>query len=213
MPAKKRNLFPDPRLAEGEDGLVAIGGELGVDWLTAAYRQGIFPWPHEGYPLLWFSPPERGVIDFSELHLPESFKKWVKKNKESIQVRWNGDFESVIKACAQQKRKGQKGTWITNEMIQAYIQFFAAGSAICLECFRNEKLIGGIYGVKSKNYCSLESMFHTESNASKYALWQAILKLKSLGYDWVDIQMVTDVSGQFGGKYIPRDEFLKRIGQ
>lgn len=205
--------FPDPRLADGEEGLVAVDGELEVDWLVSAYEQGIFPWPHEGYPLLWFSPPKRGVLDFKDLHLPHSFKKWVRKNESDIEVRWNGDFESVIRACALQKRTGQKGTWITKDMIMAYIRLFNAGHAICVECFRDNKLIGGTYGVRSKKYCSLESMFFREPNASKYALVKAVENLKQLGFDWVDIQMVTDASEQFGGKYISRDQFLKRISR
>ncbi len=230
----------NPRLST-EEGLVAIGGSLTADRLIEAYSLGIFPWPHEGLPMLWFSLDPRGVLDFSELHLPRSFQKFLKKRKlhqdlkippevishttslESFDTKKTGillpwtvtrdqAFEQVLEECEKQPRKGQQGTWITPEVRSAYFELFNRGHAHSIEVWEDDELIGGIYGVMSKNYFSGESMFHKKDNASKVALYELIQWLKSLGMNWLDIQMVTSVSESFGGKYIPREEFLRRIG-
>lgn len=207
----KRKYFPDPRVVPTESGIICVGGEMSAEVLQEAYAWGIFPWPHDDLPLLWFCPDERGVLDFKDLHLPKSFQKWLKKNESQIEIRFNHDFKAVITRCAEKKRKGQKGTWITNEIKKAYVDLFKEGHAFSLECYREKKMIAGIYGVKSLNYCSCESMFFEEPNASKLAFYKLIQKLQSEGLTWVDIQMVTDISGQFGGKYITKRQFLKRV--
>ena len=204
--------FPDPRVTKTEQDILCVGGELDAEILEEAYAWGIFPWPHDDLPLLWFCPEERGVLDFEDLHLPRSFQKWLKKNEPQIEIKFNHDFKKVIARCAEKKRPGQKGTWITADIKRSYLELFKTGGAYCLECYRDGQLIGGIYGVKSAKYYSCESMFFDEPNASKLALYKLIEKLKSEGHKWLDIQMVTDVSGQFGGKYISKKKFLKRIG-
>lgn len=202
--------FPDPRLTTPE-GIVAIGGQLNVETLKAAYEKGIFPWPQEGYPMIWFCPDPRGVIDFSDFHIPESLQKFAKKN-EHWQFTINQDFPVVIKNCRLQKRPNQNGTWILPEMQKAYVDFFKAGYVKSLECWENDELIGGIYGVEVNGIFAGESMFFKKENASKMCLWKMIEHQKSLGREWIDIQMVTPVTEAFGGKYISRDDFLKRLG-
>ena len=140
------------------------------------------------------------------------FKNGSKKNEGQIEIKFNHDFKKVISLCAEKKRPGQKGTWITAGIKRSYLELFKAGGAYSLECYRGDELIGGIYGVKSPKYYSCESMFFNEPNASKLALYKLIQRLQLEGHTWLDIQMVTDVSGQFGGKYISKKKFLKRIG-
>lgn len=215
-----QELFPNPRHSTPE-GLVAVGGSLTVSALKEAYSKGIFPWPQEGLPMLWFSPDPRGVLDFSELHIPKSLKKFAKKNSH-WKFTFNRAFTLVIQSCSQQSRRGpngelQNGTWIIPEVQTAYRQMFEQGHILSCECWEGENLIGGIYGMLTllKNgqlLFSGESMFYKKSNASKMAFWHLIQHLQAQGHRWIDIQMVTEVTQMFGGKYIPREEFLQRIG-
>jgi leucyl/phenylalanyl-tRNA--protein transferase len=209
-----KSLFPDPRQSTPE-GLVAVGGDLSVNTLKDAYSRGIFPWPQEGLPMLWFSPDPRGVLDFSELHVGRSLQKWLKANVD-LKVTCNQATQKVIQACRQKKRPGQAGTWILPEMETAYTELNKNGWGISIEIWREENLVGGIYGVlasaPSGKYFSAESMFYSVSNASKLALLELVRELKKRGLTWMDLQMVTDVSSQFGAKLISRDEFLKRLG-
>lgn len=193
------------------DDLVAIGGALNLSNLVEAYSRGIFPWPQEGLPLLWFSPQKRGVLFFEEFHLPQSLQKFIKKQKGKYQVSVNQDFKQVMLECQLQKRKGQAGTWILDEMIPAYVQLHEKGLALSVEIWRDEVLVGGIYGVLINNVFSGESMFHKETNMSKLALMHLIEELKRRSLNWMDIQMVTPLLENFGGRYIPRSEYLKLI--
>ena len=203
-------LFSNPRHPTIED-ILAVGGVLDWKILKHAYQHGIFPWPHEGYPLLWFAPAERGIIDFKDLHLSRSFKKWLKKNESEFEIRNNTCFAEVMRQCRLQKRQGQKGSWINDEIEHSYLELHQKGFAFSLEVFRKNKLLGGIYGVKSEKYSSCESMFHLEENISKLALYKLIQKLQNESNSWMDIQMVTPVCESFGGKLIPKDQFLRRI--
>lgn len=203
--------FPNPKYTETLEGIILVGGKLSVENLIESYSLGIFPWPHEGYPLLWFCPDERGIIDFKDLHIPTSLKKWIKKNQDQIKVTVNQDFPEVIRECRSQKRKGQRGTWITDAIEKNYIALAKKGYALSVECWQGEELVGGIYGVLSKKYFSCESMFFKKSNMSKYAFLKLVEHLKELKLNWMDLQMVTDVSESFGAKYISKKEFLKRI--
>jgi leucyl/phenylalanyl-tRNA---protein transferase len=219
-------IFPDPENAN-EDGLVAVGGELNNETITAAYQKGIFPWPQEGLPWLWFCPNPRGVLDFEDFHVAHSLKKEIKRqnldftkfNVESVKsgltLSVNQNFSEVIANCRLQSRPGQEGTWILPEMQKAYENLFKLGGILSFEVWessnKNKVLIGGLYGVKSKNYFSAESMFYKKSNASKIALVFAVEYLKQMGMSWMDVQMVTPVSESFGAKYISRKEFLSRI--
>jgi leucyl/phenylalanyl-tRNA--protein transferase len=204
-------IFPDPRVTETIDDIILVGGTLNAGNLVESYNLGIFPWPHVGYPLLWFCPERRGILDFKDLHISTSLKKWIKKNELLISITINKNFSQVIKECRQQKRAGQDGTWINNAIEKSYTELHQMGGAVSVECWQDGEMISGIYGVQSKNYFSCESMFFKKSNASKYAFIQLVLYLQSLGQNWMDLQMVTDVSGSFGGKYISKEKFLKKI--
>jgi leucyl/phenylalanyl-tRNA--protein transferase len=210
MPASR---FPDPRDASPE-GVVAVGGNLEVATLVDAYVHGIFPWPQEGLPMLWFSPFERGWIDLSkEIPIParfeRKFKKW--KREGRVEVRIDTAFREVLSHCQISKRKGQDGTWILPEMVDAYLRLHEAGLAHSIETWIEGKLVGGLYGVFVKGVFSGESMFHTEPDAGKVALITMLRLLKTSGFEFVDVQMVTPIVAQFGGELIFRDEYLTRL--
>lgn len=206
---KRKIVFP-PIDDATEDGLVAVGGDLEVDTLITAYRQGIFPWPVSvELPLAWFSPDPRGVIILDEIHLPKSFEKYLKKNP--FQVTYNQKMKEVILECARVPRKNQPGTWITPDIIKGYEKLHQEGLAYSVEVWNEDTLAGGLYGVSMGEFCSGESMFMKEDNASKVALWTLLQHLKSKGIGFLDTQMVTPVVEQFGGKYIDRDEFLDML--
>jgi leucyl/phenylalanyl-tRNA--protein transferase len=203
--------FPDPWiLPEDSDGLIYIGGNLSIENLINAYSLGIFPWPlEEIYPLFWFCPEPRGVLDFVDLHIPKSVKKWQKKNP--YRFTFNQAFEQVMMECSKQPRPGQEGTWIIPTMMPAYKKFHEEGFAHSIECWREDRLVGGLYGVYIKGVFSGESMFHLEPNTSKLCLIEMAKKLKSLGLKWMDIQMLTPVTELLGGHYISRRDFLLRL--
>jgi leucyl/phenylalanyl-tRNA--protein transferase len=207
--------FPSVELAD-EHGLLAQGGDLEVSSLVLAYSEGIFPWPYSDYhPITWYSPDPRGVLDYSDLHLSTSFKKFIKKT--DLVVKFNEDFEEVILGCAAStNRKGQdpnsmSSTWITRKMIEAYIALYYAGHAHCVSVYQGDQLVGGLYGVKIKKFYSGESMFYKETGASKLALFSLMESLKEKGISWIDTQMVTPVVQSLGGKEIKRSEFLERL--
>lgn len=206
----RRIVFPPVHEAT-EDGLVAVGGDLEVDTLLTAYRNGIFPWPISvELPLAWFSPDPRGVLDFHELHLSRSFEKFLRKN--TYRVSFNQDFKNVILSCARMRRKNQPTTWITPDILTGYEKLFKEDLAYSVEVWNEEnKLVGGLYGVVMGQFVSGESMFMLEDGASKFGLYSLIEHLKTKGIKWLDTQMVTPVVEQFGGKYIDREDFLERL--
>lgn len=216
MPTPRAILqFPDPRNAPA-DGLLAVGGNLQVDTLLTAYRQGIFPWPQgspEETPLLWFSPDPRGILFFKDLHIPTSLQRFEKNafQKKGWTIAINTQFENVMRSCADAKRPGQRGTWITEEMIQGYLALHKAGNAHSLEILEKGKLVGGIYGVAVEGAFAAESMFYRKPNASKLALVALCRTLASQGAEWIDIQMVTPTLAQFGAREIPRDTYLSLL--
>lgn len=201
-------IFPDPRDAT-EDGLLCIGGDLQLPTLLEAYGRGIFPWPQEGYPLLWFSPPQRGVIDFADVHFSHRFMRDARKS--NLNFTFNRAFEQVIEACATSPRSHETGTWILPEMQRSYIRFHQAGFAHSVEAWRDGQLVGGLYGVYVSGVFSGESMFYRETNASKLCLYRLIEFLKRKGLQWMDTQMVTPLVAAIGGKYVSRNEFLDRL--
>jgi leucyl/phenylalanyl-tRNA--protein transferase len=206
---KRKIIFPSINDSTA-DGLVAIGGDLETDTLKTAYEQGIFPWPYSvEFPLAWFSPDPRGVIDLDELHTSKSFKKFL--NKTNFKVTFNQSFNTVIRSCATMKRKNQAGTWITPDIITSYEKLHAEKMAYSVEVWDEIHLVGGLYGVVMGNFISGESMFSIQDNASKLALYSLITHLKSINIQWIDTQMVTSIVSQFGGKYIPRKHFLERL--
>lgn len=203
--------FPPVETAD-ENGLLALGGDLEVPTLILAYRQGIFPWPiSDEFPLAWFSPDPRGIIEFTDLNVNKRFQRYLQKT--SLKFTCNQDFESVIRHCSKVPRNQQSGTWITDEVIQSYLELFKRGMAYSLEARDGDELVGGIYGVCIDGIITGESMFHTRPNASKFCLCALLILLNSQGINWLDTQMVTPVIKGLGGKEIPRKEFLKRINQ
>lgn len=201
--------FPPVDSAD-EHGLVALGGDLELDSLLLAYSQGIFPWPiSEEYPLAWFSPDPRGILAFDKLHLSKSFRKFLKHNP--YEIKFNTNFEAVIMNCARVLRADQSSTWITDEIINAYIELHKNGFAYSVETYLEDRLVGGVYGVCINRFYSGESMFHLEDNASKVALVSLMYMLKQRDIGWIDTQMVTPVVKALGGLEIERDMFLKML--
>jgi len=205
MPVRR---FPDPRSAT-VDGIVAIGGDLEPETLQCAYAQGIFPWPVAGLPLLWFSPPERGVLDFAELHIPRSLAR--ARRRCGYRLTIDAAFSSVIRACASTPRPGQLGTWITPEIIVAYERLHALGIAHSVEAWADDCLVGGIYGVDAGGAFAGESMFYRAPDASKIALLHLVEHLAARGLDWLDIQVLTPHMARLGARAMPRDAFLARL--
>ncbi|RMG45150.1 MAG: leucyl/phenylalanyl-tRNA--protein transferase [Candidatus Dadabacteria bacterium] len=198
--------FPPHELAD-EYGLLAVGGDCEVDSLLLAYRNGIFPWPVYDDILTWFSPPKRAVLFFKDLHIPRSLKKLRKKNLFTFAIDRN--FNEVINQCATSPNRGdQSGTWITKQIIEGYIELHKAGYAHSIECYSEDKLVGGLYGVSIGAMFAGESMFYTEPNASKLALLYLIDYLRNQQVDWIDCQVMTPLLKQFGAIEIPRAEFL-----
>lgn len=164
--------------------------------------------------MLWFSPAERGWIDLSkEIPVPSrferKFEKW--KREGRVEVRIDTAFREVLSHCRVSKRKGQDGTWILPEMVDAYVRLFDAGLAHSIETWLDGKLVGGLYGVFIHGVFSGESMFHTEPDAGKVALLTMLRLLKASGFEFVDVQMVTPIVAQFGGELVFRDEYLTRL--
>ena len=200
--------FPDPRTASPE-GIVAIGGDLHPESVLAAYRRGIFPWPVEKLPLLWFCPAERGVLDFAALHLPRSLRR--ARRQSTLRCTIDHAFEAVIRGCANTPRPGQQGTWITPAVVQAYVRLADLGIAHSVEAWAGETLVGGLYGVDVDGAFAAESMFHHRPNASKLALLHLIDHLRARGLDWIDVQTLTPHMARLGARLAGRDEFLQRL--
>lgn len=200
--------FPDPRTASPE-GIVAIGGDLHPDSVLAAYRQGIFPWPVEKLPLLWFCPAERGVLHFRELHVPRSLAH--ARRQAVFRCTIDCAFAAVIRGCAETPRPGQHGTWITPAVIAAYVRLHEMGIAHSVEVWQGEALVGGVYGVDVDGVFAAESMFYRRANASKLALLHLIDHLRGGGLDWMDVQTLTPHMQRLGARLIAREDFLELL--
>lgn len=198
----ERLLFPDPDLAD-PDGLLAVGGDLSAKRLILAYQNGIFPWYSDETPILWYAPHERCVIFPLEIKISKSTKQVLRSNKFAITV--NQCFEQIIAACSSVERKDQDGTWITDEMMVAYIQLHQLGHAHSIEVWFENNLVGGLYGVQTGNVFCGESMFSLMSNASKIGL----IHLCNMGFDMIDCQMHTPHLESMGAKMISRQEYMK----
>lgn len=208
MPVVK---FP-PVDAANSDGLLAIGGSLDIETIEQAYREGIFPWPvSEEFPLTWFAPNPRGILDLRDFHIPRSLQKFL--NKKPYEIRFNQNFEEIINLCATRKRKHEEGTWINKDIINGYIEMFRQEKAYCAGAYEGEKLVGGLYGVCLGEIISGESMFYLKKNASKAALVELALLLREKGVPFLDTQMVTPVIASLGGKTIRRKAFMQRLEQ
>lgn len=190
------------------DGLLAVGGNLGVDTLLLAYRGGIFPWFNEGDPLLWWSPSQRMVFIPGKLHLSRSLLKLLRKNR--YQVTFDHDFSALIKTCASCYQSNQ-GTWITADMITAYTALHLAGHAHCVEVWRDGELVGGLYGVALGQVFFAESMFSKESNTSKIALAALSEQLANWGFQLVDCQNYSTHLQSLGAGLISRECYINYL--
>ena len=190
-------------------GLLAVGGDLSKERLLEAYRLGIFPWYSDDQPILWWSPDPRLVLDLKDFKISRSLSKTLKKGV--FQVTFDHAFEEVIQACAVVPRAAQNGTWITEEMQEAYINLHGLGYAHSVESWFGGKLAGGLYGVSLGKAFFGESMFHLKTDASKVALATLVEKLKSWDFHFIDSQMTTEHMVRLGAKELPRRIFLKRL--
>jgi len=198
--------FPDPETA-GEDGLLAMGGDLEPSTLLKAYSQGIFPWYSDETPVLWWSPDPRMVLFPDRLKISKSLSQSIRNR--GYRVLLDNDFPSVIRRCARVFRTDQDGTWITREMEKAYTRLHFEGYAHSAETYLDNRLVGGLYGVSLGAIFFGESMFHEERDASKVALFHLLQQLKEWDFDLIDVQQSTTHMRSLGAEDIPRKEFLK----
>jgi len=204
--SRRSFVFPDLDEAD-ESGLLAIGGDLSVDRLKLAYSKGIFPWYEKGMPILWWSPDPRMVLFPDKMIISHSLKQSIKKQQFRVTI--DTAFEKVIKNCAKTPRKGERGTWITREMKNAYIDLHEAGFAHSAEAWLDGELVGGLYGVAIGKAYFGESMFHHVTNASKVAFYHLVEKLSSWDFKIIDAQVYTNHLESLGGEMIPRSQYIQ----
>lgn len=205
MRRKRRVLFPPAEWAT-PDGVIAVGGAPDPDTLEAAYRRGIFPWPHEGLPLLWFCPDPRFVLVPEEAHIGRSLRKTMRRGL--FEVRADTAFAEVMRSCARKERPGQPGTWILPEMIDGYTALHREGIAHSIEAWRDGQLVGGLYGISLGGIFFGESMFADVPDASKVAFATLLANLVHWEFDLVDCQSYTEHLATFGAEDWPREDFL-----
>ena len=199
--------FPPTHLAS-RDGLLAIGGDLSPERLLLAYRNGIFPW-YEGEDILWWSPDPRFVLFPSEIKISKSVKPLLNRNAFDFTI--NKAFKDVIGRCKKIYRPGQEGTWITKEVEEAFIRMHQLGYAHSAEVWKNDELVGGVYGLKLGKVFFGESMFSDLSNASRFAFIRYTEHLKKEGVELIDCQVYTEYLESFGAKMINGKEFKKLL--
>lgn len=204
----KTMAFPAAHQAD-ENGIVAIGGDFLPQRLLLAYQAGIFPWPHQGLPILWFCPNPRFVLDLKQIKVSRSLAKAIRQSTLTIKADHN--FLAVMKRCQQANRQHQEGTWITDEMINGYYKLFQQGFAHSIEAYENDALVGGLYGVSLGSIFFGESMFFLQSNASKICLVSLVAHLLDWRFSLIDCQAHTHNLENFGAKAIDRDYFLSLI--
>ncbi len=200
--------FPDPETAD-RDGLVGVGGNLSPGMLLSAYSQGIFPWFNEGEPVLWWSLDPRFVLYPRNIRISRSMKKFMKKGEYTLSL--DRDFPGVIRNCKEIRRKGQGGTWITDDMEAAYVRLHRDGYAHSVEVWRDDELKGGLYGISLGAAFFGESMFALEPNCSKLALIYLARILRELDFDMIDCQQHTEHLGSLGAEDLPRKRFLREL--
>lgn len=202
--------FPDVNQAN-RDGILAIGGDLSPKRLQLAYKSGIFPWFEVGDPILWWSPNPRMVLFLEELKISKSMRNVL--NKGEFSVTFNQNFRDVISYCQKVKRDCQNGTWITNDMIEAYCKLNDLGIAKSVEVWQDDILVGGLYGVDLGHIFCGESMFSLVSNASKVAFITLVNHLKNENYKLLDCQVYNPHLESLGCREIAREEFMRILQQ
>jgi len=200
--------FPNPKDAN-DDGIVAWGGDLNTSRLLRAYQNGIFPWYSQDDPIIWWSVNPRLIMELNDFKLSRSLKKSIKK----FTYKFDSNFKKVIQNCKTVERNDKNGTWINNDVVQAYSELHDLGVAHSVESYLDDKLVGGLYGVVvGKVFCG-ESMFAHETDASKAAYATLIKHLKHWGYDFIDCQVPTNHLKSLGAKEVSRDYFLERLNK
>lgn len=202
-------LFFPPVQEASPEGIVAVGGDLSPERLLLAYQSGIFPWFNEGEPLLWWSPNPRMVLFLDELVVSKSMRNIL--NRNCFEVTFNQNFKEVISNCQKIKREGQPGTWITNDMIEAYCRLQELGTAKSVEVWQNNELVGGLYGIDLGHVFCGESMFSKVSNASKVAFIALANLLKKEQYKVLDCQVYNEHLESLGCREIERADFMKLL--
>jgi len=200
--------FPDPRRAP-EHGLLALGGDFSPGRLISAYRLGIFPWPLDGYPYVWFCPDPRMVVRPSDVNVSRSLRKVLRSGE--LRVTFDEAFGDVIRACASTPRKDWPGTWIVDQVIRAYSRLHELGFAHSVETWHGDELVGGLYGVSVGSVFCGESMFHRKDDASKVAFVALAAQLDAWGYDMIDCQVHTSHLALLGAHEISRDRYLAQL--
>jgi leucyl/phenylalanyl-tRNA--protein transferase len=200
---KEEISFPNPLLAE-PDGLLAVGGDLSVERLLLAYTHGIFPWYNPDEDILWWCPKERFVIFPNEIHVSKSMRKYFKKHMIALAI--NRDFQDTVRRC-RAKREDAEGTWISDEIEEAYYELYRRGFALSIEAFEDGELAGGFYGVAVGKCFFGESMFSEKTNGSKTALIAFSEYIKNRGILFIDCQFRTDHLASMGGRYISWEEY------
>jgi leucyl/phenylalanyl-tRNA---protein transferase len=199
-------LLPDPGEAD-EDGVVGVGADLSPSTLVDAYRRGIFPWPHPGVPLPWFSPDPRGVLALDEVHRSRSLRQRLRRCGWTTTV--DAAFSAVVRGCAEDR--GEVGTWISPAMARAYVRLHELGWAHSLEVWDGGSLIGGVYGVQVGGVFTGESMFHRIPDASKIALVDLAARFHAAGGRLLDVQLTTDHLRSMGARDLARARFLELL--
>jgi leucyl/phenylalanyl-tRNA--protein transferase len=199
-----------PPVEHAENGLLAVGGDLSPERLLAAYSQGIFPWYSEGEPILWHSPDPRFVVTRETFRVPSRLER-KRRNESEIGVTLDEAFDQVIDACSSIRRPTERGTWITDDMREAYRELHRLGFAHSAEAFHGKELAGGLYGVSLGGVFFGESMFARESDASKIAFVALVEQLFQWGIELIDCQVETSHLARFGGRSIPRSRYLERL--
>lgn len=191
------------------DDIVAMGGDLEPETLLYAYRHGVFPWPSEGLPLLWYCPRRRAILELERLHVGRTLARV--RRQARLRLTIDADFAGVIRGCAATPRPEQSGTWITPEMLEAYTRLHRLGVAHSAEAWHGETLVGGVYGVDVDGAFAAESMFYRRPYASRLALLHLLDHLRGRGLDWIDVQVMTPHMERMGAREVPRAEFLRRL--
>lgn len=186
---------------------MAVGGDLSPERLLLAYRSGIFPWFNDDALILWWSPDPRMILFPNEIKISKSMSKIIRIDQFKLTV--NTNFKAVLENCSRVDRKGQEGTWITKNMIDAYLQLHEMGFAKSYEVWQEDKLVGGLYGIDLGHVFCGESMFSLVSNASKFAFIHLAQDLEKQDYQLIDCQIYTEHLKSLGAKEIDRDDFLK----
>ncbi len=201
--------FPPVESAD-EHGLIAVGGDLEPESVILAYQSGIFPWPLDENTLAWFAPPERAVIFLDEFHISHRLRRTL--HRAHFTTKRDAAFPSVILRCAELKNRGdQDGTWITNEIVNAYTILHTMGFTHSFESYLGDELVGGLYGIQIGRFFAAESSFFRQPDASKVAMCAMVEYLRGQNISWFDCQVLTPFSEGFGAREISRSDYMRLL--